>query len=162
MSAVAADQRRPSRATRADHVGMGLHAVTVVGVRRLTPHLVRITLGAPTLQGFRDDGPDQRFKLMLPRAGQRRPALPDVDEGVTQQLSLELLGDLADCDVILYLTNAQGVPDPSTRAVTEQPLFRTLPAARNGLAVPLAHYYATHYGQGQAVLDQVKGVLQRL
>lgn len=80
MAAAGTLARRPSRAGKSRHAGMSLHAVTVREVRRLTPRLVRITLAAPSLRGFRDDGPDQRLKLMLPLAGQRRPVLPDPDD----------------------------------------------------------------------------------
>ncbi len=71
--------RTLSRAGKADHAPMGMHAVSVERVRRLTPHLVRITLAAPSLAAFQDDGPDQRFKLLLPRPGQRRPLVPDAE-----------------------------------------------------------------------------------
>ena len=77
MTTAAPVTRTPSRASKMSHSGMGLHAVTVRQVRELTPHLVRITLAAASLSGFLDDGPDQRFKLILPRAGQPRPLLPD-------------------------------------------------------------------------------------
>ncbi len=50
--------------------------VEVTAVTRLTPHLVRVTLTGPALHQLVDAGPDQRFKLLLPRAGQDRPALP--------------------------------------------------------------------------------------
>jgi len=76
VTAPAPARRAPSRATKSGHAGMGLHAATVRAVQRLTPHLVRITLGGPTLRGFLDDGPDQRVKLMLPLPGQDRPVLP--------------------------------------------------------------------------------------
>ena len=55
---------------------MGMHRARVVRVRRLTPHLARITLAAPSLTDFVDDGPDQRVKLLLPRPGR---ALPQLD-----------------------------------------------------------------------------------
>jgi NADPH-dependent ferric siderophore reductase len=57
-----------------------LHDVEVARVRRLTPRLVRITLAGPTLARFADAGPDQRFKLFLPRGDQDRPTLPDGDD----------------------------------------------------------------------------------
>lgn len=69
--------RRVSRASKSEHVGMAMYEVTVARTQRLTPHLVRITLASEELREFRDDGPDQRFKLLLPRPGQQRPVLPD-------------------------------------------------------------------------------------
>jgi len=69
--------RRSSRATKAEHVGMAMYPATVSRTQRLTPHLVRVTLSGDELRGFRDDGPDQRFKLLLPLAGQDRPVIPD-------------------------------------------------------------------------------------
>ena len=59
---------------------MSRYVVTVVRTLRLSPHMVRVTLGSEDLRGFRDDGPDQRFKLMLPLPGQTAPILPDPDD----------------------------------------------------------------------------------
>lgn len=50
----------------------------VVRTRRLSPTLVRITLGGPELARVVSGGRDQRFKLFLPRPGQDVPVLPDV------------------------------------------------------------------------------------
>lgn len=55
---------------------MAMFEVEVRRVQRLTPHLVRITFGAESLRDFRVDGPDQRFKLLLPRPGQSALLLP--------------------------------------------------------------------------------------
>ncbi len=80
MAGTAARSRRtPSRATKLDHVGMGMYDVAVVRKTLLSPHLVRITLAGDQLRDFCDDGPDQRFKLLLPRDGQEAPVLPDPD-----------------------------------------------------------------------------------
>ncbi|GCD41588.1 siderophore-interacting protein [Streptomyces paromomycinus] len=51
--------------------------IEVTAVRRLSPHLVRITFGGPDLAGFRLDAPDQQVKLYFPRHGQRLPRLPE-------------------------------------------------------------------------------------
>ncbi|MFF3276160.1 siderophore-interacting protein [Streptomyces chrestomyceticus] len=51
--------------------------IEVTAVRRLSPHLVRITFGGPDLAGFRLDAPDQQVKLYFPRPGQRAPRLPE-------------------------------------------------------------------------------------
>lgn len=69
-----------SRATKASHVAMGLYPAAVTAVRDLTPHLRRVTFGSPELRGFRDDGPDQRVTLLLPRAGQSVPLLPSAGD----------------------------------------------------------------------------------
>ncbi|MBA8794449.1 NADPH-dependent ferric siderophore reductase [Friedmanniella endophytica] len=76
MAQTAAETRTPSRAAKREHVGMAMYDATVVRTTRLTPHLVRITLGDERLRDYRDDGPDARFKLLLPRPGQTAPMLP--------------------------------------------------------------------------------------
>jgi NADPH-dependent ferric siderophore reductase len=83
-----ATQRRTSRATKTDHVGMAVYDVAVSRSERITPHLVRVTFGAEELRGFRDDGPDQRFKLMLPRPGQTQPILPDRQDWYASWLAM--------------------------------------------------------------------------
>jgi NADPH-dependent ferric siderophore reductase len=50
----------------------------VVRTRRLSPNLVRVTLGGAGLDRVVSGGRDQRFKLFLPRPGQPAPVLPDV------------------------------------------------------------------------------------
>ncbi|MFB1043342.1 siderophore-interacting protein [Streptomyces chrestomyceticus] len=50
--------------------------IEVTAVRRLSPHLVRVTFGGPDLAGFRLDAPDQQVKLYFPRHGRRAPRLP--------------------------------------------------------------------------------------
>lgn len=54
-----------------------IHSVTVSRVHLLTPHMTRITVVAPTLADYTDSGPDQRFKLFLPKPGQAELPLPD-------------------------------------------------------------------------------------
>ncbi|MFH8344452.1 siderophore-interacting protein [Streptomyces sp. NPDC018045] len=49
----------------------------VTAVRRLSPHLVRVTFGGPDLAGFRLDAPDQQVKLYFPRPGRDAPRLPE-------------------------------------------------------------------------------------
>ncbi|MFK8850293.1 siderophore-interacting protein [Streptomyces sp. Ac-502] len=58
-------------------VSLPVRYVQVAAVRRLSPHLVRITFGGPDLAGFRLDAPDQQVKLYFPRHGQRAPRLPE-------------------------------------------------------------------------------------
>ncbi|GAA4994120.1 siderophore-interacting protein [Actinopolymorpha pittospori] len=57
--------------------------VEVVDVHRLTPHMVRITFGgedlATSIAEIPTTEPDQQMKLYFPRAGQRRPRMPEPD-----------------------------------------------------------------------------------
>ncbi|WP_225845860.1 siderophore-interacting protein [Streptomyces sp. HPF1205] len=49
----------------------------VVRTRRLSPSIVRVVLGDPSLARVVSEGRDQRFKLFLPRPGQNAPVLPE-------------------------------------------------------------------------------------
>jgi NADPH-dependent ferric siderophore reductase len=62
---------------------MAFHEVEVTAVARLTPHLCRITFGGEDLAAFIDDGPDQRFKLFLPRPDGTMPDVPRGPEWYT-------------------------------------------------------------------------------
>jgi len=53
----------------------------VLRTERLTPRMVRITLGGDELSGYPDFGPDQRVKLFFPVKGQDRPAMPRASSG---------------------------------------------------------------------------------
>jgi iron complex transport system substrate-binding protein len=77
-------------------------------------------------------------------------------------LSYEQASQLADCDVLLYLADAQGQVEANTRTLLAQPAFAALPAVRAGRAFPLPNYYATHYRQGDAVLTTLEGLLGAL
>lgn len=48
---------------------------------RLTPRMVRVTLGGDELAGFGGDGPDRRIRMFFPVDGQDRPALPRATSG---------------------------------------------------------------------------------
>lgn len=48
----------------------------VVRTRRVTPSMVRITLGGDPLQDFASGGRDQRLKVFLPHPGQDAPVVP--------------------------------------------------------------------------------------
>ncbi|MGH3453207.1 MAG: siderophore-interacting protein, partial [Nocardioidaceae bacterium] len=48
----------------------------VVQTKQLTPDLKRVTIAADELRRFPWHGPDQWFRLFLPREGQLRPVLP--------------------------------------------------------------------------------------
>ncbi|MET9957415.1 siderophore-interacting protein [Streptomyces sp. NPDC006339] len=56
-----------------------LRRVRVTGVRSLTPRMVRVTLGDPSLAGASLARPDAQVKLFFPRAGQAEPVLPTPD-----------------------------------------------------------------------------------
>jgi NADPH-dependent ferric siderophore reductase len=48
---------------------------------RITPRMVRVTLGGDELAGFGGDGPDRRIRMFFPVAGQDRPAVPRATSG---------------------------------------------------------------------------------
>jgi NADPH-dependent ferric siderophore reductase len=48
----------------------------VTHVTRVTPNIVRVTLGGNELAEFVADGPDQRIKVFLPPPGETEPKLP--------------------------------------------------------------------------------------
>ncbi|GAA3398931.1 siderophore-interacting protein [Streptomyces roseoviridis] len=54
-----------------------LRRVRVTAVRRLTPRMVRVTLGDPSPNGAALARPDAQVKLFFPRPGQDEPVLPD-------------------------------------------------------------------------------------
>lgn len=57
-----------------------LFRVEVLGARQLTPHLRRITLGGPDLDGMVSAGLDQRIKLLFPLPGQTDPIVPEGED----------------------------------------------------------------------------------
>lgn len=50
--------------------------IQVTDVRRITPHMVRVTFAGDGLDDF-PTWPDQQLKLLFPRAGRRVPRLPE-------------------------------------------------------------------------------------
>ncbi|WP_297645794.1 siderophore-interacting protein [Pseudonocardia sp.] len=48
---------------------------------RITPRMIRVTLGGDELAGFGGDGPDRRIKMFFPVPGQERPAVPRAMSG---------------------------------------------------------------------------------
>lgn len=48
---------------------------------RVTPRMIRVTLGGDELAGFPGDGPDRRIKMFFPVPGQERPAVPRAASG---------------------------------------------------------------------------------
>lgn len=100
--------------------------------------------------------------VVLGAIGARLPAFTEGKPGAGTRVSLEEIGVLDDCDVLLHLADTRGGVDGSTRRLLAAPTFRALPAARAGHVYPLPNYYATHYGQGEAVLTEVDGILTRV
>ncbi|MER8044664.1 siderophore-interacting protein [Streptomyces sp. NPDC094032] len=56
-----------------------LRRLTVTAVRPVTPRMVRVTLGDPSLAEVSLAGPDRQVKLYFPRLGQPEPVLPAPD-----------------------------------------------------------------------------------
>lgn len=48
---------------------------------RVTPKMIRVTLGGDELAGFPGEGPDRRIKMFFPVPGQDRPAIPRAASG---------------------------------------------------------------------------------
>jgi NADPH-dependent ferric siderophore reductase len=48
---------------------------------RITPRMIRVTLGGEELAGFAGEGPDRRIKMFFPVEGQVRPAVPRAASG---------------------------------------------------------------------------------
>ncbi|MFD7287758.1 siderophore-interacting protein [Streptomyces sp. NPDC059863] len=83
-----------------------VRTVEVTGVRRISPHLARVTFGGPSLGDFTLDGPDQQVKLYFPRPGQCVPRLPEAG---------------TDGDVMRWYGAFQAIPEaerPWTRSYT--------------------------------------------
>ena len=51
----------------------------VTRTTRVSPNIAQVTVGGEDLAGFGSAGPDEWFRLFLPRPGQRRPLLPESD-----------------------------------------------------------------------------------
>lgn len=75
MTATRTRTRSPHSADRPPAFARPLRA-TVTRVVRRSPHVMTVTIGGPDLRGFRSAGPDEWFRLFLPREGQARPLLP--------------------------------------------------------------------------------------
>ena len=71
-AAVPHPERLPQRVRHA----LRFRRLTVLRSERLTPHLIRITLGGPELEGFTSPGFDDHVKLFFPDAATGRLALP--------------------------------------------------------------------------------------
>lgn len=61
----------------ASRSGLRLYRLKVANFVQLSAHMRRITLAGGDLDRFVSEGPDQRIKVLLPRAGQAEPVLAD-------------------------------------------------------------------------------------
>ncbi|MFE6747507.1 siderophore-interacting protein [Kitasatospora purpeofusca] len=64
---------------------LALRTLEVLRVTRITPRMVRVTLGGPELAGFIDQAPADHVKAFFPAPGESEPVLPllgDDDEGL--------------------------------------------------------------------------------
>lgn len=60
------------------------HDTLVTGIREVTSRMVRVTLAGESIRTFESTGPDEHFKLILPRAGDPLPVF-DLDGNVYAQ-----------------------------------------------------------------------------
>lgn len=66
----------PEQQARPQRPRPQLRTVHVRRVERITPHMVRVTVGGADLAGFQPQVPGHHLKLFLPAPGQERPAMP--------------------------------------------------------------------------------------
>ena len=69
--------RRELAVTRVRHP-LKLRLAQVTRVRPITPHLIRVTLSGPDLQGFESGSFDDHVKVFFPADGASKPVLPNV------------------------------------------------------------------------------------
>lgn len=55
--------------------------LTVLRVRRLSPSMLRVTLGGPGAEGFSAGGRDQSLSIFLPHPGQSEAVVPEGEDG---------------------------------------------------------------------------------
>lgn len=97
-------------------------------MRRISPRMVRVTLGGPALADFSYEAPDQQVKLYFPRPGQSAPRLPEPG---------------ADGDIMRWYGELQAIPEderPWTRSYT----IRAHDAARGTVDID----FVLHGGAG--------------
>lgn len=79
--------------TRVRHE-VGRRLLDVIGIRHVTPHLVRITLGGEQLAGFTSLGFDDHVKVMVPSDWEACDSLPPLDpEGMVAELPEPVMRD---------------------------------------------------------------------
>jgi NADPH-dependent ferric siderophore reductase len=59
----------------------------VIAVQRITPHMVKVSLGGADLDGFVSSGFDDHVKLFFPNPGEMRPILPNTPQ--SNQITVE-------------------------------------------------------------------------
>ncbi|MCF7728411.1 siderophore-interacting protein [Sulfitobacter sp. M22] len=69
-------ERRPRRVRHE----LRFRLLEVRNAERLTPHMMRITLGGGDLEGFHSPGFDDHIKLFFPAPGEEAPPRPDLSE----------------------------------------------------------------------------------
>ncbi|PTL80888.1 siderophore-interacting protein [Vitiosangium sp. GDMCC 1.1324] len=69
---------QPERAYRRGPFPVKFRLLEVRRVNRITPHMIRVTLGGDELEGFQSEGADDHVKLLFPAEGERIPVLPIV------------------------------------------------------------------------------------
>lgn len=68
----------PDRAPQRIRHEVRLRRLDVVGVTRLAPSMIRVTLAGPELAGFTSLGFDDHVKMFFPAPGEARPSLPHI------------------------------------------------------------------------------------
>ena len=69
---------KPERAARRVRYELKFRLLQVSRVQPVTPHLVRVTLSGPDLEGFTSAGYDDHVKVFFPEPGQEKPVVPQV------------------------------------------------------------------------------------
>lgn len=69
---------RPERAARRVRYELKFRMLQVRRVQPVTPHLLRVTLTGPDLDGFTSAGYDDHVKVFFPEPGQDKPSVPQI------------------------------------------------------------------------------------
>ncbi|KFA92380.1 siderophore-interacting protein [Archangium violaceum] len=69
-------ERTSERTSRRGPFPIKVRLLEVLRTRRLSPDMVRVTLGGPELEGFRSEGADDHVRLFFAAPGERKPVLP--------------------------------------------------------------------------------------
>lgn len=74
-----------AKAVRAERVryDLAFRLLEVKRIEKVTPRMLRVTLGGEQLEGFASASPHDHFKLLFPAEGESEPALPAItDDGI--------------------------------------------------------------------------------
>jgi ABC-type Fe3+-hydroxamate transport system substrate-binding protein len=82
--------------------------------------------------------------------------------GTFVQIAPEQLDQVGDSDLLLYGVGSDGKPSEAQQALLDQPVFKALPAAREGRIFPMTTLFPTSYGAALVFLDEIEGVLKKL